>query len=120
MLFRKKMKNYFKYLKEKWRIESNFQFWLIFSIFGLSGTSTLFIKTPVYSLLGITDATETLIKIVIYLVAITPAYFILLLVYGTILGQFRFFKNFTLSFFRRLFLIDRIKSKKKVPKNVQD
>lgn len=95
------LSNMFKKLKTKWGIESNFQFWLIFGIFAISGTSTLFVKIPVYALLGITEHTETWIKVLVYLLAITPAYFMLLLFYGFIFGQFAFFWAFFKKFVGR-------------------
>ena len=95
-------------LKKKWGIQNNFQFWLIFGIFGLSGTSTLFVKIPLYAMLGITESTDLWIKIVIYITAITPAYFVLLLIYGSIFGQFRFFWAFTKKFFGRFAFLKKI------------
>lgn len=92
----------FQKLKKKWGITNNFQFWLIFGIFAISGTSSMFVKIPKYAFLGITESTETWIKVSVYLLAITPAYFILLLFYGTIFGQFKFFWGFTKNFFGRL------------------
>ncbi len=105
------MKNYFKYLKQKWGIESNFQFWLIFSIFGISGTSTLFIKEPIFSFFGLDGETSFWIKFLVYILTITPAYFVLLMLYGTIFGQFRFFSRFTMDFFMRIFFIKMLKTK---------
>jgi len=101
----KGMKNYFKYLKQKWGIDSNFQFWLIFTIFGISGTSTLFVKEPIFKLFGVDYQTSFWIKFLVYLVTITPAYFMLLLFYGTVLGQFKFFSRFIKDFFIRIFFI---------------
>jgi hypothetical protein len=93
------MMNVYRKTKEKWGIESNFQFWLIIFIFSLSGTSTLFIKAPLYILLGITEATPLWIRIAVYLLAITPAYFIILSIYAFVFGQFRFFSRFIKKFF---------------------
>ncbi|MCB0806428.1 MAG: hypothetical protein KDC05_11570 [Bacteroidales bacterium] len=91
----------FKRLKKKWGIESNFQFWLIFGIFAIAGTSSTFVKIPLFALLGVTETSETWVMVLVYLLAITPAYFTLLLFYGFIFGQFRFFWNFTKNFFGR-------------------
>ena len=103
----------FKRLKKKWGIESNLQFWLIFGIFAISGSSTLFIKIPLYALLGIDELTETWVKVVVYILAITPAYFMLLLFYGFIFGQFRFFWAFFKKFISRF----SISKKSLEPKN---
>jgi hypothetical protein len=105
------MKNYFKYLKQKWGIENNFQFWLIFTIFGISGTSTLFVKEPIFTLFGIDELTPFWVKFLVYILTITPAYFILLMIYGTLLGQYRFFSRFTKDFFIKIFFIKRVKRK---------
>ncbi|MCD4731880.1 MAG: hypothetical protein K8R74_14835 [Bacteroidales bacterium] len=88
-------------MKNKWGITSNFQFWLIFIIFAIAGSSTLFVKRPVFALLGIDSSTYLWIVIPVYLVTITPAYFIILLFYGTILGQFKFFWEFEKKMFKR-------------------
>ncbi|MFU8842350.1 MAG: DUF6787 family protein [Bacteroidales bacterium] len=90
---------FYQKTKEKWGIENNFQFWLIIFIFSISGTSTLFIKGPLYALLGITETTSSWIRVMVYLLAITPAYFIILGIYAIIFGQFRFFSRFFRSFF---------------------
>jgi len=98
----------FKRLKHKWGIKSNFQFWLIFGIFAISGTTSTFVKIPLFALLGIDELTELWVKIVVYLLAITPAYFMLLLFYGFIFGQFRFFWAFTKKFFGRFAFVKKI------------
>ncbi|MCD4698300.1 MAG: hypothetical protein K8S16_18900 [Bacteroidales bacterium] len=78
-------------LKHKWGIKSDFQFWLVFSIFGLTGTSMLFIKPPVFDLLGIDSSYSTWLYVLLYILIITPLYFIVLLIIGSIFGQFKFF-----------------------------
>ena len=91
----------FEKLKNKWGITNNFQFWLIFFIFAITGSSTLFVKRPVFVLLGIDSATSLWVVIPVYLITITPAYFIILMFYGTIFGQFKFFWEFEKKMFRR-------------------
>jgi len=101
----KQMSNYFNYLKQKWGIESHFQFWLIFGIFAISGTSTLFVKEPIFVLFGIDEMTPFWIKFLVYILTITPAYFTLLIVYGTLLGQNKFFSRFIRNFMVSVFFI---------------
>lgn len=91
----------FRKLKNKWGIKSNFQFWLIFCIFGITGTSMLFIKPPIFQLLGIDSSQHVLVYILLYILIITPAYFIVLLIIGSLLGQFRFFWEFEKKMFSR-------------------
>lgn len=91
----------FTKLKNKWGVKSNFQFWLIFIIFAITGSSTLFVKRPVFDLLGIDTGTSWWIVVPVYIITITPAYFIMLLFYGTIFGQFKFFWEFEKKMFSR-------------------
>lgn len=91
----------FKKLKDKWGIDNNFQFWLIFSIFGITGTSMLFIKPPLFGILGITSDIPIVLYVILYVLIITPVYFIVLLIIGSLLGQQKFFFNFVKKMFTR-------------------
>ncbi len=92
-------------LKQRWKIESNLQLVLILVVFAITGSSTVFIRKPVFELLGITPETSLWITIPLYLAIILPSYQILLLVYGTIFGQFRFFWEFEKKMLRRMRII---------------
>ncbi|MCD4682994.1 MAG: hypothetical protein K8R86_06900 [Bacteroidales bacterium] len=91
----------FKKLKHKWGITGNFQFWLIFCIFAITGTSMLVIKPPLFQLLGIDRSLHILLYILLYILIITPVYFVTLLIIGSLLGQFRFFWEFEKKMFKR-------------------
>lgn len=91
----------FRKLKKKWGIESDFQFWLIFSIFGLTGTSMLFIKPSLFALLGIHRDLPFLLYALLYVLIITPVYFITLMILGSLLGQYKFFSRFIMRMFSR-------------------
>lgn len=95
------MKQLFQRLKDKWGIESNWQFLLINIIFAITGSMTVFVRKPVFHLLGITSETSFVIKFFLYIIIVTPVYFVLLLAIGTLFGQFRFFWNFEKRFFKR-------------------
>ncbi|MCF8368553.1 MAG: hypothetical protein K9G76_05885 [Bacteroidales bacterium] len=88
-------------LQNKWGIESKSRFWLIMFIFAAAGSSTLFVRRPVFAWLGITGHTHWYIVIPAYILTITPSYFIIILLYAAILGQFRFFWKFQMKMFRR-------------------
>lgn len=81
-------------LKKRWGVTSNFQFWLVFCIFGITGSSMLFIKPPLFELLGIHSDMPFLLYALLYVLIITPVYFIVLLILGSLLGQQRFFIAF--------------------------
>jgi hypothetical protein len=78
-------------LKTKWGITSNLQIVLIMVVFSLAGMSIGFVRRPLFHVLGIEAETPFWIKTVVYLLSIFPIYQCLLLIYGTLLGQFRFF-----------------------------
>ncbi len=71
-------------------------------IFPIAGSSTLFVKRPVFELLGIDDSTSWWIIVPVYILIVTPSYFVILLTYGTIFGQFRFFWEFEKKMFSRI------------------
>lgn len=88
-------------LKQKWGIDSNRRFWLIIFIFSISGSSTLFVKIPVFNWLDITSETPLWERIGISLLIITPAYQVIVLFYAFLLGEFRFFWAFEKKIFGR-------------------
>ena len=92
----------FEKLKNKWEVKNNSQFWLIMFIFSIAGSSTLFVKKPVFELLGIDNDTSWWFIVPLYIIIVTPAYFVILLSYGTIFGQFRFFWEFEKKIFSRV------------------
>lgn len=85
------MKLYFNNLKRKWKINSNWQLLLIFLVFSLAGFSVVKFRKLFFMLVGIEDDTALWIKTVTYILFIFPAYQLLLLLYGFLLGQFSFF-----------------------------
>lgn len=78
-------------LKTKWGITSTGQVIAILVTFSLAGISITQIRPLVWALFGFTPETSMWIKVPTYLVMIFPTYQIMLLVFGTLLGQFRFF-----------------------------
>lgn len=91
-----------KRLKEKWNIKSNVQLVLILVIFSVTGSATLFVRKAVFEWIGINGDTSLWIKVPLYVLIIFPAYQILFLIIGTLLGQFRFAWEFEKKVFSRL------------------
>jgi len=81
----------FNQLKAKWGINSNLQILAILAVFTLAGPTVVLIKNWYFNILGFDDATSLTTKTIAYLLFIFPAYQILLLLFGFLLGQFRFF-----------------------------
>jgi hypothetical protein len=78
-------------LKKKWNIESNLDFILIMIVFSIAGMSIVYVRKPLFHLFGITATTPFWIKFVTWLLIVFPTYQINLIIYGFLLGQFKFF-----------------------------
>lgn len=89
-------------IKDRWNVKSNFQLLLILIVFSVTGSATLFVRKAAFDLLGITADTSLWIKFPLYIIIIFPAYQILFLIIGTLLGQFRFAWEFEKKMFSRL------------------
>ena len=82
-------------LKKRWGITSNFQLVIIFVVFAITGSSSAYLSKPVIEWLGISkDYFSQWIYIPLRLIIIFPVYQILLVFFGFIFGQFKFFWNF--------------------------
>ena len=94
-------------LKTKWGITSTGQVVAILVAFSLAGMSITLVRPLVWTLFGFTEETSMWIKVPTYLVMIFPTYQVMLMVFGTLLGQFRFFwakEKAMLRFFAKPFL----------------
>jgi len=87
------MSNYLDRLKLKWGITSNFQMVLVFIVFAITGSASLWVAKPVLTLIGITDDLNPWIRVPLRIILILPVYQVMLLVIGSLFGQFRFFLN---------------------------
>ena len=99
------MKKFWQKLKKRWGIENDWQVAVILLVFTLTGFSFLFINPLIDRLLGLTEEDPFWIKVVVFVIITLPVYNILLIIWGTLLGQYKFFKNFIVKFFRRLLFI---------------
>jgi len=91
----------FEKLKKRWNIKSNFQVVIILTVFAITGSTTVYIKKIIFDLIEITANTHIAIKIPIYIMVVLTVYNILLLIVGSLFGQFRFFWEFEKKFFSR-------------------
>jgi len=80
--------------KNKWNIKSNFQLILILIVFSLTGSAALLVRKFAFEVIGIQPETSLLIKVPLYILILFPAYHVLLLMIGTLIGQFKFFYAF--------------------------
>lgn len=81
--------------KERWNIKSNWQLFVIIIVFALTGSSAAFLSKPILTTFGITKESHVLWKYYsFYFLLIFPIYQVLLVSYGFIFGQFKFFWEF--------------------------
>lgn len=78
-------------LQEKWQLKSIWQVIAVLITFSLAGSSVVFFRKLLFSLLGFDASSPFWLKTVTYLLIVFPLYQVLLLVYGFVLGQFAFF-----------------------------
>jgi len=84
----------FRKFKDKWNIKSNLQLIIILIVFSVTGSAALVVRKFVFNLVGIQPETSLFIKVPLYIAVLFPAYQILLLIIGTLIGQFQFFYAF--------------------------
>ena len=91
-----------KKLKEKWNIQSNFQLVIIFIVFSITGALAVTIAKPILNMIGLdSNNTSLWIYVPLRIIIIFPLYQILIIVVGTIFGQFSFFWNFEKKMLKR-------------------
>lgn len=84
----------FEKFKDRWNIASNWQLTIIFLVFSVTGSAAVMVRRFVFELIGITSETSMWIKVPLYILILFPAYQILLVIIGTVFGQFNFFYEF--------------------------
>jgi hypothetical protein len=89
--------NIIEKLKQRWQVNSAWQVLIILIVFACTGYSIIGIK----HLIGITSETDLVYRISFYILVL-PIYNLLLLMYGFIFGQFKFFLAFEKRFFKRI------------------
>lgn len=79
-------------LQSKWQLKSITQVLLVLLVFACTGTTILLIKNPLLAFFGIErGGSQGALNTLLYLLLVLPLYQIMLLTYGFIFGQFRFF-----------------------------
>ncbi|MGB3618453.1 MAG: DUF6787 family protein [Catalinimonas sp.] len=99
--------NWLQRLKTRWGVDSLWQVAIIFLVFGLTGSTSVYVRRPVFDLFGITPDTPLWITAPLYVLTIFPAYQVLLLAYGWLFGQFRFFWNIEKKMLQRFRLLPK-------------
>ena len=74
----------FQKLKKRWGLNSNTQVLIIFIVFGITGSSSLYISQPVMEYLSISND-----NIILRIIIVTIIYQFILLIVAFIFGQFK-------------------------------
>ena len=85
----------FDKLKKRWGLNSNTQVLIIFIVFGITGSGSLYVSNPVMDYLSISSD-----NIILRIIIVTIVYQFILLIVAFIFGQFKWFWNF---FYKKLF-----------------
>ena len=84
-----------KRLKEKWGITSNFQLFIICIVFAITGSFSVLITEPVILFIfGDLDVLNPLLSWLLRILILFPIYQALLLFFGFIFFQYKFFYQF--------------------------
>jgi hypothetical protein len=98
----------FEKLKKRWGIESNFSLIIIFIVFSITGSAAVWLAKPTLVAVGLQADTfpdawyGILAYRVLRILLIFPLYQVLLVVFGTLFGQFQFFWNFEKKMLKRI------------------
>ncbi|MCM4163097.1 MULTISPECIES: DUF6787 family protein [unclassified Arenibacter] len=90
-----------KKLKQRWGVNSNLQLFIIFIVFSITGSSSVYAAKPFLNWIGLHRENFSpdflwggLIYLTFRILLIFPIYQFLLVIYGWLFGQFRFFWEF--------------------------
>ena len=94
--------NYLKNIKDRWGIVSNFQFIIIIIVFSITGPISLLISGPILDFINLEQLiTVNWVYWLVRIIIIFPIYQLLLIMIGSLLGEYKFFKNFIKRMFKK-------------------
>ena len=92
-----------KRLKEKWGITSNFQLFIICIVFAITGSFSVLITEPVMLFIfGDLEGLNPLLSWLLRILILFPIYQVLLLFFGFIFFQYKFFYQFEKKFLKKI------------------
>jgi len=89
-------------LMRRWNLTSLRQVYVVLLVFACTGFSVLFLKQPILELFGI-ERGGGFKHSLLYFVLVLPLYQVILLAWGGVFGQFRFFWEFEKRMIKRIF-----------------
>ncbi|MEO1030495.1 MAG: DUF6787 family protein [Bacteroidota bacterium] len=96
----------FKWLEKRWILQYRWEMIRVFIVFAITGSASMYIGRPIMSWIGITkDNLHPLIYWVLFVIIGLIFYQILLVTFGWLFGQHKFFWEFEKKMLRRFNLI---------------
>ncbi len=93
---------FFKKLEKKWILDYKWEMIRVFMVFAITGSSSLFVGRPIIKLLGITkENLNPLLYWILFIILGLIFYQLLLVSFGWLFGQFKFFWEFEKKMLRR-------------------
>ncbi|CAA0198357.1 DUF6787 family protein [Tenacibaculum maritimum] len=102
-------------LKKKWGITSNFQLLIILLVFSINGSLSVWLAKPILQFLGI-NATHlnAILFLTLRILVMFVLYQLLLVIIGTLFGQYLFFWSMEKRMLNRLGIMGILKKMKQV------
>ena len=92
----------FKKLEKKWILDYKWEMIRVFMVFAITGSSSLFVGRPIIKILGITkENLNPMLYWILFIIIGLIFYQILLVSFGWLFGQFKFFWEFEKKMLRR-------------------
>lgn len=96
----------FKILEKRWVLQYRWEMIRVFMVFAVTGSSSLYIGRPIIKLLGITkENLNPILYWILFIIIGLIFYQVLLVTFGWLFGQFKFFWEFEKKMLKRFGLI---------------
>lgn len=93
----------FKRLEKKWIVDYKWEMIRIFTVFAITGSSSVFVSKPIMKVIGITkENLNVFVYWLLYIIIGLIFYQILLITIAWIFGQYEFFKGFLKRLVKRI------------------
>ena len=92
----------FKKLEKKWILDAKWEMIRVFIVFAITGSSSMLVGRPIIEMIGITkENLNPILYWVLFIIIGLIFYQILLVTFGWLVGQYKFFWNFEKKMLRR-------------------
>ncbi len=90
------------FLKKIFKTESTYQLVIVFIVFGISGSLSVYISKPILELLNYKQfITNDILELILRIIIIFPIYQIILLAVALIFGELKYFMKFGKRFWKK-------------------